>query len=58
MSEAQLQTSPFSTACEMEQAFLVGIQTPEDGSTAAGEYLEELHELVRTLGIPVTGVYS
>lgn len=55
MSEEPFQTSPFPTQCEMEQAFLVGIQTPEEGSTAAGEYLEELHELVRTLGIPVTG---
>ena len=55
MGESEIQVSPFPTVSKPERAFLVGIAGQNDGMSAAKEYLEELHELVDTLGIPVCG---
>ena len=53
--EAVFQEKPFPTADQPEKAFLVGISDPNEGAAAAREFLEELRELVTTLGIPVVG---
>ena len=55
MNEAEIQESPFPTVGKPEQAYLVGIADQRDGMAAAREYLEELRELVNTLGVPVCG---
>lgn len=55
MSETANQEKPYPTAMRPESAFLVGISDQEEGLSAAREYLEELRELVATLGIPVCG---
>ena len=55
MNETDIQESPFPTVGKPQQAFLVGIADQNDGLAAAREYLEELRELVNTLGVPVCG---
>lgn len=55
MSEAEIQMSPFPTAGQPKRAFLVGIADQDDSTVAVREYLDELRELVSTLGVPVCG---